>query len=243
MAKLEECGLEASIDGIGNVLGRHRGPDPTSWSAAISRPRTRPAGSTGRWAWWPGLALPGPAAGRRRRLRGEEGHFSGGFLGSRSAIGDLTEAEIEAAPQPHRRHAAARALEAAGLAGLPRMRLDPARYRGFLELHIEQGTQLESAGLHLGVVSGIVAIWQFQIVFDGNQDHAGGTTMAERRMRGSRRYACSRRSTGNSRNSAARAAPGPPAGSPWIPAATASSRPRRGGLPVSATCRSRCWSA
>ena len=64
------------------------------------------------------------------------------------------------------------------------MQLDPARYRGFLELHIEQGTQLESAGLHLGVVSGIVAIWQFQIVFEGKQDHAGGTTMAERRDAG-----------------------------------------------------------
>jgi beta-ureidopropionase / N-carbamoyl-L-amino-acid hydrolase len=64
------------------------------------------------------------------------------------------------------------------------MRLDPDRYRGFLEMHIEQGTQLESAGLHLGVVSGIVAIWQFRIVFEGNQDHAGGTTMAERRDAG-----------------------------------------------------------
>ncbi|MDT9047046.1 Zn-dependent hydrolase, partial [Escherichia coli] len=64
------------------------------------------------------------------------------------------------------------------------MRLDPGRYRGFLEMHIEQGTQLESAGLHLGVVSGIVAIWQFRIGFEGNQDHAGGTTMAERRDAG-----------------------------------------------------------
>jgi len=26
--KLRECGLEASIDGIGNVYGRHKGPGP-----------------------------------------------------------------------------------------------------------------------------------------------------------------------------------------------------------------------
>ena len=33
-------------------------------------------------------------------------------------------------------------------------------------------------------MSGIVAIWQFRIMFEGNQDHAGGTTMVERRDAG-----------------------------------------------------------
>ena len=28
VARLEECGLEATIDGIGNVHGRHKGPGP-----------------------------------------------------------------------------------------------------------------------------------------------------------------------------------------------------------------------
>ena len=64
------------------------------------------------------------------------------------------------------------------------MRLEPGRHRGFLEMHIEQGTQLEQAGLRIGVVSGIVAIWQWRIVVRGNQDHAGGTTMAERKDAG-----------------------------------------------------------
>jgi N-carbamoyl-L-amino-acid hydrolase len=75
-------------------------------------------------------------------------------------------------------------LQAAGLAGLPRIAIDPGRYKGFFELHIEQGTQLESAGLRCGVVTGIVAIWQYKITITGQQDHAGGTTMAERRDAG-----------------------------------------------------------
>jgi N-carbamoyl-L-amino-acid hydrolase len=51
-------------------------------------------------------------------------------------------------------------------------------------MHIEQGTQLEQAGLRIGVVSGIVAIWQWRLKIQGQQDHAGGTTMAERRDAG-----------------------------------------------------------
>jgi N-carbamoyl-L-amino-acid hydrolase len=64
------------------------------------------------------------------------------------------------------------------------MRLEPGRHKGFFEMHIEQGTQLESAGLRAGVVTGIVAIWQWRITITGQQDHAGGTTMAERRDAG-----------------------------------------------------------
>ena len=53
--------------------------------------------------------------------------------------------------------------------------------KGFFEMHIEQGTQLEQSSLRIGVVTGIVAIWQWHLRVQGQQDHAGGTTMAERR--------------------------------------------------------------
>jgi hypothetical protein len=48
------------------------------------------------------------------------------------------------------------ALAEAGLAGRPRARLDPNRYVGYLEAHIEQGDYLDSSGLRLGIVTGIV---------------------------------------------------------------------------------------
>ena len=53
-----------------------------------------------------------------------------------------------------------------------------------LEAHIEQGDWLESQGLHIGVVTSIVAIWQYKIVFEGTQNHAGTTRMAIRKDAG-----------------------------------------------------------
>ncbi|MCC2664646.1 MAG: Zn-dependent hydrolase, partial [Geminicoccaceae bacterium] len=76
------------------------------------------------------------------------------------------------------------ALERAGYAGRPRAQIEPARYEGFLEAHIEQGDYLESSGLRVGIVTSIVAIWQYRIVFEGAQNHAGTTRMAVRKDAG-----------------------------------------------------------
>ncbi len=57
-------------------------------------------------------------------------------------------------------------------------------------MHIEQGTQLESRNEQVGVVTGIVAIWQYTISIEGQQDHAGGTTTVERRDAGLAPCAC-----------------------------------------------------
>lgn len=51
---------------------------------------------------------------------------------------------------------------------------------GYLELHIEQGKRLESAGVDIGIVSAIVGIWSYRISFIGRADHAGTTTMIDR---------------------------------------------------------------
>ena len=114
----------------------------------------------------------------------EEGHFDGGFLGSRSIIGELTEAEMDRSRNRTDGTKLRDALRAAGLEDKPRIQLEWGRHKGFFEMHIEQGTQLERAGLRIGVVTGIVAIWQFKLRVQGQQDHAGGTTMAERRDAG-----------------------------------------------------------
>ncbi len=76
------------------------------------------------------------------------------------------------------------ALECAGLAGRAREAIVPSDYIGYLEAHIEQGDYLDQAGLHLGVVTGIVGIWQYRIVFSGEQNHAGTTRMAARKDAG-----------------------------------------------------------
>ena len=185
MARMSEIGLEPTMDGIGNVLGRHPAPGPHLLIGSHVE--------TQNYAGWLDGAL-GVMAGLAVARAGlpvdviafadEEGHFEGGFLGSRSFIGQVSEAEMDAARSRNDGSPLRDALAAAGLAGLPRLQFEPGRYRGYLELHIEQGTFLEHANQHAAVVTGIVAIWQFRIAIEGMQDHAGGTTMAERRDAG-----------------------------------------------------------
>lgn len=113
----------------------------------------------------------------------EEGHF-GSFTGSRSLTGELSEADIDARADRTTGKPLRQALADAGLSTVPRYRLDPKRYLGMLEAHIEQGDWLESQDLQIGVVTSIVAIWQFKIAFEGVQNHAGTTRMAIRKDAG-----------------------------------------------------------
>ncbi len=185
MDRLTACGLDASIDGIGNVFGRHKGPGPHVLVGSHIETQNEAGWLDGALGVVAGVAL--ARAGLPVDVcafADEEGHFEGGFLGSRSLIGDLAEDEIDRSRNRTDGSALRDALRAAGLADKPRMRLEPGRHKGFLEMHIEQGTQLEQAGLRIGVVTGIVAIWQWRLVVTGQQDHAGGTTMAERKDAG-----------------------------------------------------------
>ncbi len=185
VARLEEVGLEATIDGIGNVYGRHPGPGPHVLTGSHIESQNQAGWLDGALGVVAGLAL--ARAGLPVDVcafADEEGHFEGGFLGSRSFIGDLTEEEMDRARSRNDGSPLRDALAAAGLAGVPRITVEPGRHRGYVELHIEQGTALETLGYQVGVVTGIVAIWQFRLTITGQQDHAGGTTMAERKDAG-----------------------------------------------------------
>ncbi len=184
MERMRECGLEASIDGIGNVFGRHPGPGPHLLVGSHIESQNQAGWLDGALGVMAGVAL------ARSGLpvdvvafADEEGHY-GSFIGSRSLLGILEESEIGSLKNRYHGKPLRDALREAGLEGVARPKLDPTRYKGFFEMHIEQGTQLESQGLRAGVVTGIVAIWQFRITIEGMQDHAGGTTMAERRDAG-----------------------------------------------------------
>jgi N-carbamoyl-L-amino-acid hydrolase len=184
MARMAECGLVPQIDGIGNVIGRHQGPGPHLLVGSHIESQNEAGWLDGALGVVAGVAL--ARAGLPVDVAAwadEEGHY-GSFIGSRSFIGELPEAEIDRLANRYHGKPLRQALQEAGLAGLPRLQIEPGRHQGFLELHIEQGTQLEGQGLRVGVVTGIVAIWQWRITITGMQDHAGGTTMAERRDAG-----------------------------------------------------------
>ena len=180
--RMAEIGLEPSIDGIGNVFGRHTGPGPHLLAGSHIESQNHAGWLDGALGVISALAL--ARAGLPVDVcayADEEWHFGKGFLGSRSLIGQLSEEEMDEATGTFTGQPLRDALRDAGLAGRPRLVIDPARYKGAFEMHIEQGTQLEHAGLRIGVVTGIVGIRNFLIEVEGKQDHTGGTTMAERK--------------------------------------------------------------
>jgi N-carbamoyl-L-amino-acid hydrolase len=183
--RLTEAGLQPEIDGIGNVIGRSAAPGPKLLLGSHLETQPHAGWLDGAMGVIFGLEV-ARALGHGIEVGAwadEEGHF-GNFLGSRSFVRGLEEAEIAATLNRHDGTRLPDALAAAGLAGVPRALLDPSRYRGYLEAHIEQGDELDSSGLRLGVVTSIVGIWQYSIRFEGVQNHAGTTRMAIRKDAG-----------------------------------------------------------
>jgi beta-ureidopropionase / N-carbamoyl-L-amino-acid hydrolase len=189
--RLPQASLAAEIDGIGNVLGTSAKAGPKLLAGSHLESQN--------FAGW----LDGPlgvvyALEAARVLNSdpniqgavevaawcdEEGHF-GHFLGSRSYVGDVADQDIDAARDRTDNRTMRAALQAAGLAGRRRVTAERGRHVGYLEAHIEQGRTLEGSHLAIGVVTSIVGIWQYQITFTGEQNHAGTTRMGDRRDAG-----------------------------------------------------------
>jgi N-carbamoyl-L-amino-acid hydrolase len=188
--RMAEAGLETTIDGIGNVIGRRPGAGPPLLIGSHSESQNHAGWLDGALGVIYGIEVAraldadaGSGAIDVVSFADEEGHY-GAFTGSRSFCGLLEEAEIDELANRYDGTPLREALERAGYAGRPREQIDPKRYQGFLEAHIEQGDYLESSGLKLGIVTSIVAIWQYRIVFEGAQNHAGTTRMAVRKDAG-----------------------------------------------------------
>ncbi|HEX8165235.1 MAG TPA: Zn-dependent hydrolase [Beijerinckiaceae bacterium] len=190
--RLAGAGLDATIDGIGSVFGFSRAPGPKILTGSHVESQN--------YAGW----LDGPLGivyglETARAFRedpatadlgvdvaawcDEEGHF-GSFLGSRSFVGLLSEEEIDKAKNRYDGTPLRDALDKAGFAGRPRVQVESGRHRAYFEAHIEQGDTLESTGLKIGVVTAIVAIWQYRLTATGEQNHAGTTSMTRRRDAG-----------------------------------------------------------
>ncbi|WP_024509709.1 Zn-dependent hydrolase [Bradyrhizobium sp. ARR65] len=189
--QLPAAGLTASIDGIGNVVS-------TSAKAGAKLLAGSHLESQNYAGWLDGplgvvyaleaarVLNPDPAIKGAVEVAAwcdEEGHF-GHFLGSRSYVGGVTEADIDAARDRTSGRTMRDALAAVGLAGRARVTAERRRHIGYLEAHIEQGETLESSGLKIGIVTSIVGIWQYRITFSGEQNHAGTTRMAIRKDAG-----------------------------------------------------------
>ncbi len=194
--RYEEAGLDASIDGVGNVLGYSKNDGPALLVGSHSD--TQPTGGwlDGALGVIYGLEVvralsedPDTAhlAVDAVSLQDEESRFYG-CMGSRSLCGFFTD-EMEANAVDKDGVKLSDALAEAGLTDVPRIQLDLGRYRGFLEAHIEQGPQLEIDDLHIGVVTTIVGLGGRRFTFEGQQNHAGTTMMNIRKDASAALYA------------------------------------------------------
>ena len=190
--RMTEAGLDVTTDGIGNVYGRSSRPGPHLLIGSHSESQNQAGWLDGALGVIYAIEVAravheDPSCGGLGidviSFADEEGHY-GALTGSRSFCGFLGDDEIERMENRHHGKPLRTALKEAGYAGRRRERLEPERYVGFLEAHIEQGDYLESSGRQIGIVTSIVAIWQYRIVFEGMQNHAGTTRMAIRKDAG-----------------------------------------------------------
>lgn len=104
----------------------------------------------------------------------------GGLIGSSAAAGELPESALK------------RSINGFVVEdGIKKIGGDPAHLadakipkgsaRCYIELHIEQGGNLDKAGIPVGVVEGIVSIDEYEVEIRGFANHAGTTPMPERR--------------------------------------------------------------
>ncbi len=189
--QMKASGLDASIDGVGNVIGHN--PDCSKALLIGSHTDTQ---LTGGWLDGALGVIYGLEIARAFREAGafsaagidvacwmdEDGSYFSS-LGSRSFCGEFTVADLLES-RTIRGGGVVELLQQAGLSDFRRAILDPERYLGYLEAHIEQGPYLEQTGYKIAVVTSIVGVRDFVIQFDGSQNHSGTTPMSLRRDAG-----------------------------------------------------------
>jgi N-carbamoyl-L-amino-acid hydrolase len=105
--------------------------------------------------------------------------FGIGTAASRIVAGDLQAGDMDKVWNGMKRSDAIRRI-----AGNPDQIETAIRGKGtwhsYVELHIEQGGTLDKAKVPIGIVEGIVAIHRYDVVIEGQVNHAGTTPMNER---------------------------------------------------------------
>jgi N-carbamoyl-L-amino-acid hydrolase len=107
----------------------------------------------------------------------EGGRFGDGLLGSSVAVGERS-VEDALALEDAEGTTLGEALDDIGFRG--EGRLDASEWDAWYELHVEQDTRLESAGVPVGVVTTITGITHCHVEIIGEANHAGATPMGDR---------------------------------------------------------------
>lgn len=192
--QMEAAGLAVHADPIGNLIGELAGDDLGSRWIVIGSHTDTVAGG-GRFDGMVGVLgaievarlLQQTGRPLRHRLRvvdflGEEpNRFGLSCVGSRAVVGQLSPQHLSRQDEAGQSLSAALATAGSQPEEVSRAQWPAGQLHVFLELHIEQGTGLERAGLPLGEVTAIAGIHRAVITIRGRPDHAGTTAMADRR--------------------------------------------------------------
>jgi len=194
-AWMTDCGFdEVSQDAVGNVVGIYHGLG-RSTPRLLTGSHFDTVRNGGKYDGRLGILVPMACvqalhrAGRRLPFgievvgfSEEEGQrYKAVFLGSGALTGQFDTAWLEQqdADGISMRQAMAHAgLNVADIAALKR---DPARYLGFVEVHIEQGPVLNAQDMPLGIVTSINGSVRYLGEVVGMASHAGTTPMDQRR--------------------------------------------------------------
>jgi N-carbamoyl-L-amino-acid hydrolase len=179
--RMREAGLDVRFDPMGSLFGLAEGQGVLVGSHTDSQPE-------GGWLDGALGVIAGLEIARAAQAVGgppvsvvsfqdEEGRF-GVTTGSTVWSGGM---DLVAADALTDREGVTLGEARAAMAHLAGDFVDPGRFTGFLEMHIEQGPWLHEAGEAVGVVTDIVGIRDMRITFDGQQNHAGTTPMHLRR--------------------------------------------------------------
>lgn len=179
--KMRDAGLSVQFDPVGNLWGLAESKSLLIGSHSDSQPE-------GGWLDGALGVVMGLEIARASREAGgpavsvvsfqdEEGRF-GVTTGSAIWSGSLT---LERADTLTDSGGTNFAQARAAMAHLASDFVDPKRFTGFVECHIEQGPWLQEAGQAIGIVTDIVGIRDMRITFEGMQNHAGTTPMHRRR--------------------------------------------------------------
>jgi allantoate deiminase len=191
---MREAGLDAHMDALGSVIGRIEGADREAPALLIGS-HIDSVVDAGRYDGTLGVVL-GIVAVEALRQQGtvpacpieivafgdeENVRFPTNLSTSQALAGRFDPAWLDGRDQGgvSLRDALVRfGGDPDGAAALAR---DPARYRGYLEVHIEQGPLLEAKDLPVGIVSAINGITRARATVIGEAGHAGTVPMNMRR--------------------------------------------------------------
>ena len=186
---MQDAGLTVRVDAAGNLLGRREGRDPSLPPILFgSHIDSVPDGGS----YDGNLGTLGAIeVARTLKERGVATRHplevvvwqneEGGLVGSRVAAGELPAAELDRVAVSGKTIREGIALLGGDVARLETARRAKGSFAAYLELHIEQGGTLEREKLDIGVVEGIVGIWQWTVTVEGFANHAGTTPMDQRR--------------------------------------------------------------